>query len=62
MGEIAAGLVRAGRDPATPAAAVASGITPAQHRVLATLGDLPAAVAAAGLRPPVVIVTTSAIR
>jgi uroporphyrin-III C-methyltransferase/precorrin-2 dehydrogenase/sirohydrochlorin ferrochelatase/uroporphyrin-III C-methyltransferase len=49
-------LIGAGLDPATPAAAIQSGTTADQRRVLATLGTLPAAVAAAGLEAPVMLV------
>ncbi len=54
LGELAAALVAAGRDPATPAAVIESGTLPTQRVVTAPLGDL--AVAAAGLRPPALIV------
>ncbi len=56
IGEIAARLLAAGRDPATPAAAISAGTTQAQRSVHAPLRDLPAAVAQAGLPSPAVIV------
>jgi uroporphyrin-III C-methyltransferase len=49
-------LIAAGRDPATPAAAVANATTPAQTVVTAPLAELPAALAAAGLKPPAIVV------
>ncbi|MGA7980436.1 MAG: uroporphyrinogen-III C-methyltransferase [Chromatiaceae bacterium] len=49
-------LIAAGLDPATPAAAIQSGTTADQRRVLATLDGLPEAVSAARLEPPVMLV------
>jgi uroporphyrinogen III methyltransferase/synthase len=49
-------LVAAGRDPATPAAAIHWGTTASQRVVVATLGGLADAIAAAGLRPPSLLV------
>ena len=49
-------LVAAGKDPATPAAAVRWGTRPDQEVVCATLGTLPEEAAGAGLRSPAVIV------
>jgi uroporphyrinogen III methyltransferase/synthase len=49
-------LVAAGRDPATPAAAIYWGTTARQRTVVARLDGLAAAVAAAGLRPPALLV------
>lgn len=54
--EIAAQLIAAGLDPETPAAAIENGTTPRQRRLLGTLATLPGLVAAAGLRPPSLIV------
>ncbi len=53
-------LMAAGRDPATPAAAIHWGTTAAQATVVATLGDLPRAVA--GLRPPALVVIGEVVR
>ncbi len=53
---IADALIAAGRSADTPAAAVQDGTTTAQRRVDTTLGGLGATVAAAGIRPPAVIV------
>ncbi|WP_213453446.1 uroporphyrinogen-III C-methyltransferase [Rhizomonospora bruguierae] len=53
---IAAKLLAHGRDPATPAAVVQEGTTAHQRTVRAPLGEVAAAVAAAGLRPPVIVV------
>jgi uroporphyrin-III C-methyltransferase len=49
-------LIGAGLDPATPAAAIQSGTTADQRRVLATLDTLPEAVVEAGLKAPVMLV------
>jgi uroporphyrinogen III methyltransferase/synthase len=54
--DIVARVIAAGRDPATPAAAIERGTTPSQRVVVARLQDLPARVAAAGHEPPTVIV------
>ena len=53
---ICAGLLDAGMAPDTPAAVVERGTTPAQRRISAALGDLPARAEAAGLQSPAVIV------
>jgi uroporphyrinogen III methyltransferase/synthase len=53
--EIVAALTDAGRDPTEPAAAVERGTLPGQRAVTATLAELPAAVAEAGLRPPSIL-------
>jgi uroporphyrin-III C-methyltransferase/precorrin-2 dehydrogenase/sirohydrochlorin ferrochelatase len=53
---IAAVLLREGRPAQTPVAVVRHGTTPGQQVVQAPLGGIVAAVRAAGLRPPVVIV------
>jgi uroporphyrinogen III methyltransferase / synthase len=57
VGEIAAALIGAGRDPGEPAAAIERGTLPAQRTVTATLGELPDAIAAADLRPPAIVVS-----
>lgn len=49
-------LIEFGRNPQTPAAAIHQGTTHQQSTVRATLADLPAAIAANGLTPPMVIV------
>lgn len=54
--QIVARLIAAGRDPATPAAAVANATTPRQKVITAPLADLPAALDAAGLKPPAIVV------
>ena len=56
LGAIVAGLLEAGMDGDTPAAVVERGATPAQRRIAAPLGDLPAAAEAAGVVSPAVIV------
>ncbi|HUS67945.1 MAG TPA: uroporphyrinogen-III C-methyltransferase, partial [Kofleriaceae bacterium] len=55
-GDCCARLVAAGRDAATPAAAIHWGTTASQRVVVSTLGALPDAIAAAGLRPPSLLV------
>jgi siroheme synthase len=52
--EIARELIAHGKDPATPAAAIAAGTTPDQQTVTAPLAEL--ADAARGLESPVLIV------
>jgi len=52
---IAERLAAAGRDPAEPAAAVERGTKPDQRSVVATLAELPAAVAAAGIKAPAIL-------
>ena len=47
-------LVAAGRDPGEPAAVVERGTLPGQRTVLASLGDLPARAADAGVRAPAI--------
>jgi len=54
--QISRELIAAGLSPSTPAAAIASGTLPSQQLCRATLADLPARVAAAGLKPPVLTV------
>ncbi|PRQ09253.1 uroporphyrinogen-III C-methyltransferase [Enhygromyxa salina] len=49
-------LVDAGRDPSTPAAVVRWGTRGIQQTVVGTLGDLADRVAAAGIRPPAVMI------
>jgi uroporphyrinogen III methyltransferase/synthase len=56
IGEIAAALVRAGKDPSTPVALVRWGSTPRQETLVATLGDVGERVAKAGFGPPAVTV------
>ncbi len=54
--EIIARLLEHGADPATPAAAIASGTLPAQRVVVATLATLAERVAEEGLEAPVTVV------
>ena len=49
-------LRRCGMDPSTPAITVQEGTLPGQRSVTATLGDLPARIAAAKIRPPAITV------
>lgn len=56
IGEIAAALVAAGKDPDTPAAVVRWGSTPRQQTVVATLREVGERAAKAGLGPPAVTV------
>ena len=51
-----AGLVRAGRDPATPAAVVESGWTPHQRTTVATLGTIAEVARERGVEAPAVVV------
>ena len=56
LAHIADELVRHGHDPATPAAAIERGGTPAQRVVTGTLADLAGRCAAAQLDPPAIII------
>lgn len=56
ISEIAAALVAAGKDAATPVAVVRWGSTPRQETLVATLGDVGERVAEAGFGPPAVTV------
>jgi len=56
LGEIAEGLIAAGRPPETPAAVVRWGTYEGQQTVTGTLRTIKAEVGRAGLRPPAVIV------
>jgi siroheme synthase len=56
LAALAAQLLAAGRDPATPAACIMSATTPEQRVTRATLGTIAEAADRDGLRSPVVIV------
>jgi uroporphyrin-III C-methyltransferase/precorrin-2 dehydrogenase/sirohydrochlorin ferrochelatase len=56
LAAIAETLIRHGRDPRTPAAAIQEGSTSAQRMVRSTLGEIAAAVAREGIRPPAIVV------
>jgi uroporphyrinogen III methyltransferase/synthase len=56
LDDICARVIAGGRDPATPAAAIARGTTPRQRVVTARLSELAARVRAAGLSAPTVVV------
>ena len=56
------GLIRYGRDKATPAACIEHGTTPAQRVVVSTLEHLAADVASAGLKAPVATVIGDVVR
>lgn len=56
LGDLCARLIAAGRNPDTPAAAIANGSLPSQQAVFATLASLPGAVEAARLRTPLLSV------
>lgn len=53
---IAAALIAAGRDPATPAAVVSAGTWPQQRTVTADLGTIAVEAAYAGLQSPAIII------
>jgi uroporphyrinogen III methyltransferase / synthase len=55
--EIAERLIAGGRHAGEPAAAIERGTTPAQRTVTATLSELPAAVAEAGIGAPAIVLT-----
>ncbi len=54
--QIVAALVSSAKDPTTPAAAIQRGSTSGQRTVTASLADLPAAVQAAGLSSPTLVI------
>lgn len=54
--EIAKTLIGHGRDASTPAAAIADGTLPGQHSVTSDLGGIAAAMAAAGVGAPAIVV------
>jgi uroporphyrin-III C-methyltransferase/precorrin-2 dehydrogenase/sirohydrochlorin ferrochelatase len=56
LAQICDRLIEHGRAPSTPAAMVQQGTLPTQRVVVATLASLPAAVAAAGLHAPTLII------
>jgi uroporphyrin-III C-methyltransferase/precorrin-2 dehydrogenase/sirohydrochlorin ferrochelatase len=56
LGAIAAELIRHGRPPQTPAAAIHAATTATQRSVRSTLAGIEEAVRAAGLRTPVVVI------
>ncbi|MFL6113300.1 MAG: uroporphyrinogen-III C-methyltransferase, partial [Catenulispora sp.] len=56
IGAIAAALIANGRDPQTPVAVIQEGTMPGERRVQTALGQVAAAVAEAGIRPPAIIV------
>ena len=60
--EIVERLLAAGRAGETPSAVVSNGSLPSQQVVTATLAELPAAVAGAGLSPPAIIVIGDVVR
>ncbi|HWD08864.1 MAG TPA: uroporphyrinogen-III C-methyltransferase, partial [Actinomycetota bacterium] len=61
LGEIVNELIDAGRPATMPAAVVANGTLPDQRVVVSTLGQLPGAVAEAGIRPPAIIVVGNVV-
>jgi uroporphyrin-III C-methyltransferase len=62
LGTIAGRLVAHGVAPQTPAAVVSQGTTPGQRVVLAPLTTIAKAAAAAGLKPPSVLVVGEVVR
>ena len=54
--QIVGKLLAAGLPPETPAAMIERGTTPSQRVVRSTLGELPDAITAAGVRPPALFV------
>lgn len=62
LATIAARLIGAGRDPATPTAVIAAGTTEWQETVTAPLGEIAAAVARHRLAPPALIVVGEVVR
>ncbi|SCG51396.1 uroporphyrinogen-III C-methyltransferase [Micromonospora coxensis] len=61
LAAIADTLTGHGKDPATPVAVIQEGTTGAQRTLRSTLGTVAADVAAAGLRPPAIVVIGSVV-
>ncbi len=59
---VAAELVKRGRHAATPVAVISDGTTPDQHVLTSTLAEVAAEAAAAGVRPPAVVVVGDVVR
>ncbi len=59
---VAAELVKRGRDAATPVAVISHGTTPRQQVLTSTLESVAADAAAAGVRPPAVVVIGDVVR
>jgi uroporphyrin-III C-methyltransferase / precorrin-2 dehydrogenase / sirohydrochlorin ferrochelatase len=59
---VAAELVKRGRDPAMPVAVISNGTTPDQQVLISTLGRVAAEAAAAGVKPPSVVVIGEVVR
>ncbi len=59
---VAAELIKRGRDAATPVAVISDGTTPDQQVLTSTLGDVAAEAAAAGVRPPAVVVVGDVVK
>jgi uroporphyrin-III C-methyltransferase len=62
LGRIAARLVAAGRDPATPVAVISFGTTDRQETVIGTLDGIVKAVARRGVGPPALVVVGEIVR
>jgi uroporphyrin-III C-methyltransferase/precorrin-2 dehydrogenase/sirohydrochlorin ferrochelatase len=62
LGEICRRLVAHGASPGTPAAAIERATTARQRVVTGTLADLPAAAAAAAIKPPALIIVGEVVR
>jgi uroporphyrinogen III methyltransferase / synthase len=62
LGENAAALIEAGRDPEEPAAAIECGTMPSQRTVRATLGTIAEAVANEDVKAPALIVVGEVVR
>ncbi len=59
---VATELIKRGRDAATPVAVISDGTTPDQHVLTSTLGDVAGDAAAAGVRPPAVVVIGDVVK
>ena len=62
LDSVAAELIKRGRDAATPVAVICDGTTPGQQVLTSTLGEVAADAAAAGIRPPAVVVVGEVVR
>ena len=59
---VATELIKRGRDEATPVAVISDGTTPDQQVLTSILGDVAADAAAAGVRPPAVVVIGDVVK
>jgi uroporphyrin-III C-methyltransferase/precorrin-2 dehydrogenase/sirohydrochlorin ferrochelatase len=62
LDEVAAELIKRGRDAATPVAVISDGTMPSQSVLTSTLGEIAAAAEQADVRPPAIVVIGEVVR